>query len=546
MSYTESYDPRGGVAIIGMAGRFPGAKSIDEFWQNLEAGVESISFFAEEELEPSRLETTALWRDPQYVRARGTLEGGDTFDAAFFSINPREAELMDPQQRVFLETAWEALEKAGYDSQSYRGSIGMFAGMTNNTYSPALISAQRDTMGTAGALQVMMGNEKDYLTTRVSYKLNLRGPSLNIQTACSTSLVAVCQAFQSLLSYQCDMALAGGVSIACPQRRGYQYYEGAIVSPDGHCRAFDTQAQGTVFSNGVGIVVLKRLADALADGDHIYAVIKGAAVNNDGAERVSFAAPSVNGQAEVIAMAQALAGIEPDTISYIEAHGTGTALGDPIEIAALTQAFRLRTAKRGFCALGSVKTNIGHLDVAAGVAGFIKTTLALQHRKLPPSLHFTQPNPKIDFASSPFYVNTALKEWRTDGVLRRAGISSFGSGGTNAHVVLEEAPHGEPAGIARPEQLIVLSARTASALDHATKNLVNHLQEYPQLDLADTAYTLQTGRRAFNFRRIVVVRDIADAVDRLQTLNPKHVVTKCANQKRYRSPFSFPDRVLNM
>src|SRR5581483_4853959 len=372
MSYSESYDPAGGIAIVGMAGRFPGARNVWEFWRNLEAGVESISFFSEEEIESSLLETPSIRADPQYVKARGILEGAETFDAAFFGINPREAELLDPQQRIFLETAWETLEDAGYDPQAYQGAIGLFAGMTNNTYFPALVASRRGGMGAANALQTMMGNEKDYLTTRASYKLNLRGPSLNIQTACSTSLVAVCQAFHSLMSYQCDLALAGGVSVASPQRRGYLYYEGAIVSPDGHCRAFDVNSQGTVFSNGVGVVALKRLTDALADGDQIYAVIKGVGINNDGAERVSFAAPSVGGQAEAIAMAQALAGIEPETISYIEAHGTGTALGDPIEVAALTQAFRLRTDKCGFCGIGSVKTNIGHLDVAAGVAGLIK------------------------------------------------------------------------------------------------------------------------------------------------------------------------------
>ncbi|MGE0684405.1 MAG: type I polyketide synthase, partial [Candidatus Binatia bacterium] len=540
MSYAEGYDPLGGIAIVGMAGRFPGAHNIAQFWQNLQTGVESISFFTAEELESSALESTSIRNDPNYVRARGVMADAESFDAAFFGIPPREAELMDPQQRVFLETAWEALEQAGHDPQRYRGSIGVFAGMTNNTYFPAIVAPHRDTLELANSLQTMMGNEKDYVATRVSYKFDLRGPSLNIQTACSTSLVAVSQAFHSLLSYQCDMALAGAVSVSCPQRRGYLYHEGAIVSPDGHCRAFDVLAQGTVFSNGVGIVALKRLADALEDSDFIYAVIKGVGVNNDGSARVSFAAPSVDGQAEAIALAQAFAGIDPETISYVEAHGTGTALGDPIEIAALTQAFRLGTDKRGFCALGSVKTNIGHLDVASGVAGLIKTALALQKRQLPPSLHFTQQNPKIDFASSPFYVNTRLQKWRTGDTPRRAGVSSFGSGGTNAHIILEEAPAGAPTDPARTEQLLVLSARTETALEQATENLLTHLQEHSQLPVADVAYTLQTGRRAFTYRRIVVCRERDEALNALQTRDPKRVETKRCEQTDTPVAFLFP------
>jgi acyl transferase domain-containing protein len=540
MSYAEGYDPLGGIAIIGMAGRFPGAHNIAQFWQNLQAGEESISFFTAEELEPSALEPMSVRNDPNYVRARGVMTDAESFDAAFFSIPPREAELMDPQQRVFLETAWEALEHAGHDPQRYRGATGVFAGMSNNTYFPAIVAPHRDTLELANSLQTMMGNEKDYVATRVSYKFDLRGPSLNIQTACSTSLVAVSQAFHSLLSYQCDMALAGAVSVSCPQRRGYVYHEGAIVSPDGHCRAFDARAQGTVFSNGVGVVVLKRLVDALEDGDAIYAVIKGVGVNNDGSARVSFAAPSVDGQAEAIAMAQAFAGIDPETISYVEAHGTGTALGDPIEIAALTQAFRLNTDKRGFCALGSVKTNIGHLDVAAGVAGLIKTALALQQKMLPASLHFTQPNPKIDFANSPFYVNTMLQEWRAEDTPRRAGVSSFGSGGTNAHVVLEEAPPSAPTDPARAEQLLVLSARTETALEQATANLLTHLQEYPQLPVADVAYTLQTGRRAFAHRRVVVCRERNEAISALQTRDPKRVEARRCEQTDTPVAFLFP------
>jgi amino acid adenylation domain-containing protein len=540
MSYAENYDPRSGIAIIGIAGRFPGARTVTEFWRNVETGLESISFFTPEELEFSRLESSTLRGDPQYVRARGIIDGAENFDAAFFAINLREAELMDPQQRIFLETAWEALEDAGYDPHVHKGLIGVFAGMTNNTYFPAVISDWPHTAEGAAALRTMMGNEKDYLATRVSYELNLRGASLNIQTACSTSLVSICQAYQSLLSFQCDMALAGGISVTCPQKRGYLHYEGAITSPDGHCRAFDASAQGTVFSNGVGIVVLKRLEDALADGDQIYAVVKGAAVNNDGAERVSFAAPNIQGQAEVVAMAQAMAGIDPETINYVEAHGTGTALGDPVEIAGLTQAFRLGTTETGFCAIGSVKTNIGHLDVAAGVAGLIKTVLALKHKKLPPSLHFCSPNPKIDFANSPFYVNTTLKDWSAESRPRRAGVSSFGSGGTNAHVVLEEAPAHVDAAPNRPEQVLVMSARTPGALEETTKKLAQYLQEHPQLHWADVAFTLQIGRRGFEHRRMVVCGDRADAIHALNTLEPARVLTRRARGADTGVAFMFP------
>jgi amino acid adenylation domain-containing protein len=524
MSYRENYNPSGGVAVIGLAGRFPGAINVDEFWRNLVGGVESIAHFADAELEFSPVDDAKLAEHPNYVKARGIIEDADHFDAAFFGINPREAETMDPQQRIFLETAWQALEQAGYDAGTFNLLIGVFAAMSNNSYLPFLRRA--GLAGGPGSLQAMFGNEKDYLATRVSYHLGLRGPSINVQTACSSSLVAVCQAFQSLLSYQCDMALAGGVSVVSPQKSGYLHYEGAITSPDGQCRPFDAAAQGTVFSNGAGVVVLKRLQDAIDNGDQIYAVIKGAAVNNDGSDRVSFAAPNVNGQAEAIAMAQALAGIDPETISYIEAHGTGTALGDPIEIAGLTQAFRLGTAKNGFCALGSVKSNIGHLDVAAGVAGLIKTVLALRHGKIPPSLHYKTPNPEIDFSASPFFVNRRLSDWEAADTPRRAGVSSFGSGGTNAHVVLEQAPAQPPSMPPRSAELIVLSAKTGAALDQATKNLADYLSDHPELNLGDVAHTLQSGRRCFDHRRMVVCRDLADGAQALRALSSKRVVTR--------------------
>lgn len=541
MSQPEQVDSLNGVAIIGMAGRFPGARNAREFWQNLLAGKESISSFEPGELEPAPNEPAEIRNDPHYVRARGLLEGAETFDAGFFGINPREAELMDPQHRVFLETAWEAFEDAGYDPLAYTGPVGVFAGMANNTYFPAVIAPRRAGDSPAASLQTMLGNEKDYLATRTSYKLNLRGPSLNIQTACSTSLVAVTQAYQSLQGYQCDMAIAGGISITSPQKRGYLYHEGAIVSPDGHCRAFDAQAGGTVFSNGTGIVVLKRLADAMADRDHIYAVIKGVGLNNDGSARVSFAAPSVDGQAEAIAMAQALAGVDADSITYVETHGTGTALGDPVEIAGLTQAFRLGTERNQFCAIGSVKSNIGHLDAAAGIAGLIKASLALQNAKIPASLHYTKPNPKINFAETPFYVNAKLADWPAGETPRRAGVSSFGSGGTNAHVVLEEAPEHQDSGPARAEQLFVVSARSQTALDHAGTDLASYLASSDAaLNLGDVAFTLQTGRRHFPYRRVVVASTAAEAAETLVSGDSKHVWSRKCEHPDALVVFLFP------
>jgi acyl transferase domain-containing protein len=540
MSQPEQLNSLNGVAIIGMAGRFPGARNVREFWQNLLAGKETVSFFEPGELEPAPSEPAGIRDDPHYIRARGVVADAEKFDAAFFGINPREAELMDPQHRLFLETVWEAFEDAGYDPLAYTGPVGVFAGMANNSYFPAVIAPQRACDSPAAALQTMLGNEKDYLATRTSYKLNLRGPSLNIQTACSTSLVAVAQAYQALQGYQCDMAIAGGISVTSPQKRGYLYHEGAIVSPDGHCRPFDAQAGGTVFSNGTGVVLLKRLADAVADHDHIYAVIKGVGVNNDGSARVSFAAPSVDGQAEAIAMAQALAGVDADSISYVETHGTGTALGDPVEIAGLTQAFRLGTERNQFCAIGSVKSNIGHLDAAAGIAGLIKTSLALQNAKIPASLHYTRPNPKINFAETPFFVNEKLADWPAGEEPRRAGVSSFGSGGTNAHVVLEEAPEPQASGPARAEQLFVISARSQQALDHAGSNLATYLLASSGLNLADATFTLQTGRRHFPYRRATVASTAAEAAEALISGDSKRVWSRKCEHADAPVVFLFP------
>ncbi|MEH1989363.1 type I polyketide synthase [Nostoc sp.] len=510
-----------GIAIIGMAGRFPGAKNIDEFWQNLQSGVESISIFTNEEIISDGIDSVTL-SDRNYVKSSAILENIDLFDAAFFSFNAKEAEVTNPQNRIFLECAWEALENAGYDSNRYDSRIGVYAGASlNNYYS---LDLNRDPIGSAQCYQTLIGNDKDFLTTRVSYKLNLTGPSITVQTACSTSLVATTLACQSLLNYQCDMALAGGVSIHIPQKAGYLHEPGGTLSPDGHCRAFDAKAQGTTIGNGVGVVVLKRLSDALADGDCIHAVIRGSAINNDGSGKVGYTAPSVNGQAEVIAEAMMLAGVEPETINYIEAHGTGTALGDPIEIAALSQAFCRSTNKKGFCAVGSVKTNIGHLDAAAGIAGLIKTVLALKHKQIPASLNFEQPNPQIDFANSPFYINAKLAEWKTGSTPRRAGVSSLGIGGTNAHVILEEAPVQVKSqkSKGKSKYLLCLSAKTSSALETATVNLANYLKAHPNVNLADVAYTLQVGRAEFNHRRVLVCQDIEDAV--LQ--DPERVFTR--------------------
>jgi phthiocerol/phenolphthiocerol synthesis type-I polyketide synthase E len=534
---TEPTDENG-VAIVGMAARFPKAGNIDQFWRNLSDGVEGITFFTDEELAEAGVE--GFKDSPNYVKARAVLEGADLFDADFFSFNPREAELLDPQHRVFLECAWEALEDAGCDPARFDGAIGVFAGMSMNTYLAQNVLTHPELLAQFNEHQLMLASDKDFLPTRVSYKLNLRGPSLNIQTACSTSLVAVSVACQNLLNHECDLALAGAVSITFPQKRGYLFQEGGIASPDGHCRAFDAKAAGTVPGQGAGIVVLKRLVDALAEGDIIYAVIKGFAINNDGSNKIGYTAPGVEGQAEVIATAQAMAGFAPETINYLEAHGTGTPLGDPIEIEALTRAFHAGSAPKKSCAIGSVKSNIGHLDTAAGVAGLIKTALALHHKRLPPSLHFESPNPKIDFASSPFHVNQRPAEWRRGETPRRAGVSSFGIGGTNAHVVLEEAPAWETSSESRPAQLLLISAKTETALGKATSKLAAHLKQNPALNLADVAYTLQTGRQEFRHRRMLVCREPGEAANALETPHAKRVFSRVSGQENPPIAFMFP------
>lgn len=520
MSSTEQSSNAGAVAIVGMAGRFPGAKDVHQFWSNLADGVESITRLKDEELETG---DATLWSQPNFVRARGILEDVDMFDANFWGMLPREAETTDPQHRIFMECAWQALEDAGYDSATYKGAVGVFAGCSMNTYFLLNLCSDRKFVDEftrtyqVGSYPTLVGNHIDFLSTKVAYKLNLRGPAYTMQCGCSTSLVAICQACQSLLTYQSDMALAGGVSASFPQKRGYLYQPDGMASPDGHCRTFDARAQGTVFGSGAAVVLLKRLDDAIADRDHIYAVIKGFALNNDGSAKVGFAAPGIEGQAQVIAMAQAAAGVSPESISYIEAHGTGTPLGDPIEVASATKVFRASTKAKGFCAIGTAKTNVGHLDIAAGATGLIKTVLSLKHGQLPLTLHFEKSNPKLDLENSPFYVNTKLTEWkRSNGQPRRAGVSAFGVGGTNAHVIVEEAPAVEESQSAREYQLLVLSAKTPFALERGAANLAEHLRKHDDLKLGDAAYTLQIGRRPFEYRRFVVAGSAADAIRGLE------------------------------
>jgi phthiocerol/phenolphthiocerol synthesis type-I polyketide synthase E len=505
------------IAIVGMAGRFPGADDVDAFWRNIRDGVASVSHFSDEQLRAQGVPQELL-DDPDYVKAGVMFEGFDKFDAGFFGYSPREAETLDPQQRIFLECAWASLEHAGCDAERWPGKVGVYAGEGTNVY---LIRNLLPSFGLGAAsgiadlLGLMSGNSGGSLCTRVAYKLDLRGPAVTLQTACSTSLTAVHTACQALLSHDCDMALAGGVWLNLLQEGGYRYQAGAILSPDGHCRAFDAKAAGTIIGSGAGIVVLTRLDDALRDGDTIHAVIKGTAANNDGSAKVGFTAPSVDGQAEVIRAAQLIAGVPADTIGYVEAHGTATTLGDPIELAALTQAFRAETERRGFCAVGSVKTNIGHLDAAAGVAGLIKTVMALKHRTLPPSLHYENPNPQIDFAASPFYVNAQLRPWPEGRAPRRAGVSSFGIGGTNVHVVLEEAPAVAAVNSTPGWQVLPVSAKDEAALAQGRAQLAAHLQADTAQSLADVAHTLQSGRRAFAWRSAVVANQSAMAAEML-------------------------------
>jgi acyl transferase domain-containing protein/thioesterase domain-containing protein len=516
------------IAIVGMAGRFPGARNLREFWGNLHDGVESIRDLTDAELLAAGATPEEL-ASPDYVKRASVLDDLSMFDASFFGLSPRDASIMDPQHRQFLECSWEALEDAGHPPIGFDGSIGVFAGSGMNSYLIHNLLGNRRLVESTGLFQLKQtGNDKDVLTTRVSYQLDLRGPSINVQTACSTSLVAVHLACQSLLNHECDMALAGGVTIEIPHGRGYVYREGEILSRDGRCRAFDAGSSGTVFGSGLGLVVLRRLEDALADHDNIRAILLGSAINNDGARKVGYLAPSVDGQAEVIAEALEFAGVGADDISYVETHGTGTVVGDPIEVRALTQAFRRSTARSGYCAIGSLKPSIGHLDAAAGVAGLIKTVLALQHGKIPASLNYQEANPHIEFNDSPFFVNSRLAEWPAEASPRRAGVTSLGIGGTNAHVVLEEAPRLAPPLESKPYQLLTVSAKTEEACERGFANLAAHLQEHPEVRLADAACTCQLGRQAFLYRRAHVVQDTRESVLTLAHQEPKHFASGLA------------------
>jgi acyl transferase domain-containing protein/acyl carrier protein len=539
------------IAVIGMSGRFPGAETCEKLWENLTNGVESVTFFSERELAEAGVEERFL-QDPFYVKGRAVLDGIEYFDASFFGYIPAEAEVMDPQVRIFHQCVWEALEDSGQDPGSYPGFIGLYAGASSNFNWQALVLL-KGAGGKLAQFSVAQLKDKDFMTTHISYKLNLKGPSFTLSTACSTSLAAVVLACQGLLIGECDMALAGGVTIAVPRAQGYTYREGLVSSPDGHCRAFDAKAEGTVSGNGAGVVVLKMLDEAVAEGDQVYALIKGAALNNDGIRKAGYTAPSIDGQAEAINAALEMAEVDPESIGYIETHGTGTPLGDPVEIEALKSAFH--TGKKRYCAIGSIKTNMGHLDSAAGIAGFIKTVLALKHRLIPPGLHFETPNPQVDFENSAFYVNTTLTQWQPqydgDGNAYplRAGVSSFGIGGTNAHVVLEEAPvigHqssviGET-GREPGYQLILLSARTETALEKMTGNLTEFFKKNllnpgnhdnptnPGLTLADAAYTLKLGRKAFNHRQTVVAATVEATIAALLSPGSAQVQRFCLKE----------------
>ncbi|GAC1539614.1 MAG: hypothetical protein NVS2B17_15040 [Candidatus Velthaea sp.] len=512
------------IAIVGIAGRFPGAADVRQFWDNLDRGVESIRHFAADEMED--VFDAAVRARPEYVRSRAILDEVDLFDAGFFGIHRRDAELIDPQQRIFLECAWQALEDAGYDPATYPGAIGVYAGCSINSYVLRNVLGDRDAVERftadypVGSYPELLGAGHDFLTTRVSYKLNLRGPAMTVQSACSTSLLAVAQAAQTLMLGQADMMLAGGVSISFPQKRGYLYQSGGMVSADGHCRTFDAQSSGTVFGDGAGVVLLKRLDDAVADGDSIYAVIRGFGVNNDAADKVGYTAPSVDGQAAAVRAAHTMAGFAPETVGYIECHGTATPLGDPIEIAALARAFPAAQSAGARIALGSVKPNVGHLDVAAGITGLIKTVLAVRHGSIPPTIHFSEVNPRIDLREGPFFISGERSAWPVSGERRRAGVSAFGVGGTNVHLALESAPVHVAASAPPRPHVFILSARSEAALVRARAQLAARLAMMSDADLPDVAYTLAVGRRTFAYRDAIVASTVAEAVKKLNAPLP--------------------------
>ncbi|MEP5729181.1 MAG: beta-ketoacyl synthase N-terminal-like domain-containing protein [Sulfitobacter sp.] len=512
------------IAIVGLSVNVPGAAGVDAYWKNLRDGVESIRRLSEQELIDAGEDPATIARK-NYVPAAAVLDGFDTFDADFFGFSPKDAAILDPQHRKFLEVAWEAMEQAGHPPETMPGPIGVYAGCGMGSYFYFNICSNPDLVDDVGMFLLRhTGNDKDFLSTRVSHVFDLKGPSINLQTACSTSLVAIHYACQALRAGEVDMALAGGVTIELPQGRGYEFKENEILSPDGHCHAFDHRAQGTVFGSGAGAVALRRLSDAIADGDHIWAVIKGSAVNNDGAAKAGYLAPSVDGQTQAIAQALDAAGVAAQSIGMVECHGTGTYLGDPIEVAAMTQAYRAETQATDFCRIGSVKTNIGHLDTAAGVAGLAKATLALHHKQMPPSLGYEAPNPVIPFEGSPFRVNDRLTEWQQSDTPRRAAINALGVGGTNAHTILEEAPDRAPSEQSDwPFHALVISGASKAALEANTAALAQHLRDHPDQPLADVAHTLKNGRRGFDKRRIVVAETHAEAADLLEQNDTRRV-----------------------
>ena len=510
------------IAIVGMAAQLPGASGVVEYWDNLCRGVESIQPVSQADL-IARGEPRARLSDPNYVASAAILPHFDEFDAEFFGLSPKEAAIMDPQHRKFLETCWHALEDAGHAPERFAGNIGVWAGCGMGSYFYWNVCSNRDLVDGVGHFLLRhTGNDKDFLSTRVSHVFDLKGPSVNVQTACSTSLVAIHMACQSLQSGECDMALAGGVTIEMPHGVGYLYKENEILSPDGHCHAFDHRAQGTVFGSGAAVAALRRLKDAIADGDHVWAVIKGSAINNDGAAKAGYLAPSVEGQAQAIAEALVMSGVSSDGIGYVECHGTGTALGDPIEVAALNQAYARMSdgGRQGACRIGSVKTNIGHLDTAAGSAGLIKSALAVHHGQIPPSLGFEKPNPAIDFEGGPFQVNDRLDGWPIPGP-RRAGVNSLGVGGTNAHVILQEPPVLPASGESDwPFHILAVSGRSKAALDANSAALAAWLRAHPDVDMADLSFTLTQGRRQFDRRRVLVAGDAAEAAALLENPDP--------------------------
>jgi acyl transferase domain-containing protein/thioesterase domain-containing protein/acyl carrier protein len=530
-----------GIAIVGMANRVPGASNPDEYWYNLKNGIESVQFYSEEQLSEQGVSADQL-KNPHYVKAGAPLDKMEYFDPDFFGFSPKEAGILDPQHRQFYECCWEALERSGHVPSKFDGAIGVFAGCGMGAYFAQNIITNKDLVDSVGMFLLRhTGNDKDFLATRVSYNLNLTGPSINVQTACSTSSVATHLACQSLLSEECDMALAGGVTIELPHGHGYIYKEGEILSPDGHCRAFDHRSKGTIFGSGTGVVVLRRLEDAVRDGDHIHGVIIGSAVNNDGSSKVGYLAPSVEGQAHAITEALEIADVDADTIGYVECHGTGTPVGDPIELSALTAAFNQTTERTGFCGVGSVKTNIGHLDTAAGVAGIIKAALALENAEIPPSLNYEAPNPTIDFVHSPFYVNDKLKTWEASDEPRRAAVNSLGVGGTNAFVILEEPPElPDSCPHVRSNHLLTLSAKNRKSLDSACDRLANFLKENPDTKLADLAFTLFDGREDFEHRRVLSCRDSEEAIALLESKDQRRVFTHSSDEDEKSIVFMFP------